>query len=86
MLAGSVSVRSHQSHAEPAAALAVAEGPDGIGAGIKANPGKAYVDMSAVDEQTSQMIAALVTSSGGRFLEVRLSSSFAGLYRERALS
>ena len=57
--------------ADPAAALAVAEGPDGVGAGIKANPGKAYVDVSTVDEQTSQKIAALVVSSGGRFLEVR---------------
>jgi hypothetical protein len=34
--------------------------------------GKAYVDMSTVDEATSQQIAAAVAAKGGRFLEVRL--------------
>jgi 3-hydroxyisobutyrate dehydrogenase-like beta-hydroxyacid dehydrogenase len=32
--------------------------------------GKAYVDMSTVDEGTSQEIAAAVAAKGGRFLEV----------------
>jgi 3-hydroxyisobutyrate dehydrogenase-like beta-hydroxyacid dehydrogenase len=56
--------------ADPAAALAVAEGPSGIAAGMAAWPGKAYVDVSTVDAQTSQKISELVTSHGGRFLEV----------------
>jgi hypothetical protein len=34
--------------------------------------GKAYVDMSTVDEATSQQIATAVTAKGGRFLEVWL--------------
>ena len=58
--------------ADPDAALAVANGPDGVAAGMKANPGRAYVDVSTVDESTSKEIAAAVTSNGGRFLEVPL--------------
>ena len=58
--------------ADPDAALAVANGPDGVAAGMEANPGKAYVDVSTVDEKTSQEIAKAVTSNGGRFLEVRV--------------
>lgn len=61
--------------ADPDAALAVANGPDGVAAGMKAHPGKAYVDVSTVDEKTSQEVAAAVKSNGGRFLEVQLASN-----------
>jgi 3-hydroxyisobutyrate dehydrogenase-like beta-hydroxyacid dehydrogenase len=44
--------------------------PGGVVDGITA--GKSYVDMSTVDEATSQQIAAAVTAKGGRFLEVRV--------------
>ena len=56
--------------ADPDAARAVATGPDGVATGMEASPGKAYVDVSTVDEKTSQDIAAAVKKSGGRFLEV----------------
>jgi glyoxylate/succinic semialdehyde reductase len=54
--------------ADPVAALAVVEGEDGIAAA--AGPGKAYVDVSTVDEATSQKISEMVTKAGGQFLEV----------------
>lgn len=44
-------------------------GPGGAVEGISA--GKGYVDMSTVDEATSQQIGAAVVARGGRFLEVR---------------
>lgn len=47
--------------------------PDGVAAGISA--GKGYVDMSTVDETTSQQIADIITSKGGRFLEAPVSGS-----------
>lgn len=56
--------------ADPAAAKAVAMQEDGVVAGIKQSPGKAYVDVSTVDEGTSQEIAKAVQQAGGRFLEV----------------
>jgi len=59
--------------ADPAAALAVAFGPDGVVAGIR--PGKGYVDVSTVDSATSQQIAHAVTSKGGRYLEAPVSGS-----------
>ena len=59
--------------ADPAAALAVCEGPDGVLAGISA--GKGYVDMSTVDSATSVEIAAAVAGRGGRFLEAPVSGS-----------
>jgi 3-hydroxyisobutyrate dehydrogenase-like beta-hydroxyacid dehydrogenase len=55
----------------PQAAL----GPGGAVEGLSA--GKGYVDMSTVDEATSQEIAAAVAAKGGRFLEV-------GRHRETA--
>lgn len=54
--------------ADPAAAMAVVEGDNGIASAMAS--GKSYVDVSTVDEQTSQKISQLVTSAGGRFLEV----------------
>lgn len=56
--------------ADPAAALAVVEGESGIASAITS--GKSYVDVSTVDEQTSQKINELITAAGGRFLEVSL--------------
>jgi len=59
--------------ADPSAALQAALGPDGAVAGITA--GKAYVDMSTVDENTAKQIAAAVAEKGGRFLEAPVSGS-----------
>jgi 3-hydroxyisobutyrate dehydrogenase-like beta-hydroxyacid dehydrogenase len=59
--------------ADPPAALAVMEGPDGVASAM--GPGKAYVDASTVDESTSQKIASMITEAGGRFLEAPVSGS-----------
>lgn len=59
--------------ADPAAAIAVCEGPDGVSAGI--GEGRGYVDMSTVDAGTATRIAAAVTARGGRFLEAPVSGS-----------
>ncbi len=53
--------------ADPAAARAVALGPDGAVAGLA--PGAGYVDMSTVDAGTSREIGAAVAAAGARFLE-----------------
>lgn len=52
---------------DPAAALALAFGPDGVVGAMAA--GKAYCDMSTVDAATSRRIGAAVEAAGGRFLE-----------------
>ena len=57
---------------DPAAALAVVEGEEGVASATDAS--HAYVDMSTVDASTSQRIAGLITAKGGRFVEVRSSS------------
>ncbi|KAF8073093.1 NPF8.3 [Scenedesmus sp. PABB004] len=59
--------------ADPAAALQAALGPGGVVEGLA--PGKGYVDMSTVDEETSQQIAEAVAAKGGRFLEAPVSGS-----------
>jgi 2-hydroxy-3-oxopropionate reductase len=59
--------------ADPAAAEAVALGPDGVCAGIGAERG--YVDLSTVDDVTSRRIGAAVTAAGGRYLEAPVSGS-----------
>eukprot|EP00775_Hariotina_reticulata_P010437 gene10437-10595_t len=59
--------------ADPEAALKAALSPGGVVDGI--TPGKAYVDMSTVDEATSQQIAAAINAKGGRFLEAPVSGS-----------
>jgi len=51
---------------DPAAALAVVEGDTGVARGVS---GRAYVDMSTVDDVTSKRIAEIVTAAGGRYLE-----------------
>jgi len=58
---------------DPAAALAICEGPDGIIAGI--GEGRSYIDMSTVDDATSQTISAAITKAGGRFLEAPVSGT-----------
>ncbi|KAG1673964.1 hypothetical protein FOA52_015720 [Chlamydomonas sp. UWO 241] len=58
---------------DPAAALAIATGPDGIAAGMSA--GKGYVDVSTVDAATAQTVAAAVRGAGGMFLEAPVSGS-----------
>ena len=55
---------------DPDAARSVATQADGVVEGIKKSPGKAYVDVSTVDEGTSREIAKAVTDAGGRYLEV----------------
>jgi len=57
---------------DPAAALAVVFGAGGVLEGVA---GKDYVDMSTVDEATSQRIAEAVAAKGGRFLEAPVSGS-----------
>lgn len=59
--------------ADPAAAAAVVFQPEGVLQGI--GPGKGYVDMSTVDEATSQRISDAVTAAGGRFLEAPVSGT-----------
>lgn len=59
--------------ADPSAALAAVFNENGVLAGI--TPGKAYVDMSTVDEQTSQQIAQAIIAKGGKFLEAPVSGS-----------
>ncbi|KAI8467003.1 MAG: NAD binding domain of 6-phosphogluconate dehydrogenase-domain-containing protein [Monoraphidium minutum] len=59
--------------ADPKAALDVALSEGGVVSAMR--PGKAYVDMSTVDEETSARIAAAVRAAGGRFLEAPVSGS-----------
>lgn len=58
---------------DPAAALSVATGPNGIVSGLSA--GKGYVDVSTVDAETSTLIAQAVRASGASFLEAPVSGS-----------
>lgn len=58
---------------DPAAALAICQGPDGVAAGIGA--GRGYIDMSTVDDTTSTLIAQTIAQAGGRFLEAPVSGT-----------
>ena len=58
---------------DPAAALDVVFGPNGVLEAI--GVGKGYIDMSTVDEETSKKIKEAVCSKGGRFLEAPVSGS-----------
>lgn len=64
--------------ADPAAALEVAKGPDGVAAGVQAakaaGRSSLYADVSTVDAETAIEIAQLVRGNGGRYLEVRFDS------------
>jgi 2-hydroxy-3-oxopropionate reductase len=59
--------------ADPAAAERVVFGDDGVLEGM--TEGKAYVDMSTVDETTSRHIGEEITGAGGRFLEAPVSGT-----------
>lgn len=58
---------------DPASARAVVFGEGGVLAGM--GPGKKYVDMSTVDEDTSKEIGAAIVAKGGIFLEAPVSGS-----------
>ncbi|KAL4437458.1 hypothetical protein ABPG75_004597 [Micractinium tetrahymenae] len=58
---------------DPEACLEVATGPDGVASAISA--GKGYVDVSTVDAQTAQVVAAAVRAKGAAFLEAPVSGS-----------
>lgn len=58
---------------DPEAALALCQGPEGVVAGI--GDGRGYIDMSTVDDSTSQTISGLITQAGGRFLEAPVSGT-----------
>jgi 3-hydroxyisobutyrate dehydrogenase/2-hydroxy-3-oxopropionate reductase len=58
---------------DPSAALDVCMGPEGVAAGI--GHGRGYIDMSTVDDSTSQTIAASIIEAGGRFLEAPVSGT-----------
>ncbi|TYL47990.1 NAD(P)-dependent oxidoreductase [Marinomonas sp. IMCC 4694] len=58
---------------DPAAALALCQGEEGVVAGI--GEGRGYVDMSTVDDTTSKTIAQAITQAGGRFLEAPVSGT-----------
>ncbi len=55
------------------ALLAVAEGPDGIVAGL--SPGKVFVDMSSISPSTSRCLASEVAAKGAAMLDAPVSGS-----------
>jgi len=59
--------------ADPAAALQVCSGADGVQSGI--GDGRGYIDMSTVDGETSTAIATKIAGAGGRFLEAPVSGT-----------
>jgi len=59
--------------ADPAAVSAVRDGEDGIIAGLR--PGCGYIDMSTVDEATSQRSADQCRAKGALFLEAPVAGS-----------
>ncbi|MBR7889495.1 NAD(P)-dependent oxidoreductase [Marinomonas sp. A79] len=58
---------------DPAAALDICNGPEGVVAGI--GEGRGYIDMSTVDDDTSSLISNAITQAGGRFLEAPVSGT-----------
>lgn len=66
---------------DTAALRAVAEGPDGILAGL--GPGKIYIDMSTVSPAWSRDLAARVRETGARMLDAPVSGSVATLEQGR---
>ena len=58
---------------DPAAALAVLEGPDGVLGGI--GQGRGYVDFSTVDDATANTIASQIVANGARYLEAPVSGT-----------
>ncbi len=64
-----------------AALRAIADGPDGILAGL--GPGKTYVDMSTVSPALSRILAGRVRERGARMLDAPVSGSVATLEQGR---
>mmetsp|Transcript_3588 Transcript_3588/g.7879 ORF Transcript_3588/g.7879 Transcript_3588/m.7879 type:complete len:292 (+) Transcript_3588:102-977(+) len=58
---------------DPFSAREVVFGEGGVLAGV--TPGKCFIDMSTVDEETTKAIAAAVLAKGGRFLEAPVAGS-----------
>ena len=58
---------------DPAAALAVLEGADGVLGGI--GQGRGYVDFSTVDDATANTIASQIVANGARYLEAPVSGT-----------
>ena len=58
---------------DPAAALAVLEGADGVLGGI--GQGRGYVDFSTVDDATANAIASQIVANGARYLEAPVSGT-----------
>jgi 3-hydroxyisobutyrate dehydrogenase-like beta-hydroxyacid dehydrogenase len=58
---------------DDAAVAAIADGPDGIIAGLA--PGKVYVDMSTVSPRASRELSARVSEVGARMLDAPVSGS-----------
>ena len=58
---------------DPAAALAVLEGPDWVLGGI--GQGRGYVDFSTVDDATANTIASQIVANGARYLEAPVSGT-----------
>jgi 3-hydroxyisobutyrate dehydrogenase-like beta-hydroxyacid dehydrogenase len=58
---------------DTAALLAVAEGPDGIVAGL--SPGKVFVDMSSISPSASRGLASEVAAKGAAMLDAPVSGS-----------
>src|SRR5439155_4904509 len=63
------------------ALLAVAEGPDGILAGL--GPGQVYVDMSTVSPSASRALAERVAEAGAAMLDAPVSGSVSTLEEGR---
>ena len=66
---------------DTAALQAVAEGTDGIVAGV--GPGKVYVDMSSVSPATSRALARTVEAAGAKMLDAPVSGSVSTLEEGR---
>ncbi len=58
---------------DPAAALAVLEGADGVLGGI--GQGRGYVDFSTVDDVTANTIASQIVANGARYIEAPVSGT-----------
>eukprot|EP00878_Enallax_costatus_P007206 GHUV01007550.1.p1 GENE.GHUV01007550.1~~GHUV01007550.1.p1 ORF type:complete len:380 (+),score=82.87 GHUV01007550.1:261-1400(+) len=58
---------------DPAAAVEVATGPEGVVAGL--STGKGYVDVSTIDPATAASVAAAVRKTGALYLEAPVSGS-----------
>ena len=67
--------------ADAAALLSIADGPDGVVAGL--GPGKVYVDMSSITPAASRDVAARVREAGASMLDSPVSGSVSTLEEGR---